>query len=143
MPDRPITKAQIRSIHVALHRLGLDDETYRGILHERYGVETCKALTRRQASDLLTRLGRPLPRAAAPRPRKPRPEPVPKGATRLVTAEQRELIAELAGEIEWREPGGYAQWLRANMGLERIATSTQGAKVIQGLKAIKERRSVA
>ena len=143
MPDCPITKAQVRSIHVALYRQGIDGATYRSILYERYGVETSKTLTRLQASDLLTRIGRPLLQAAAPRPTPPRPEPVPKGAPRLVTAEQRELIAKLSGEIGWREPKGYAQWLRANMGLERIATSAQGAKVIQGLKAIKERRGAA
>ena len=59
---RPITPAQVRAIHVAISRSGIDDETYRGILYERYGVETSKALTRRQASELLSRLGRPLPR---------------------------------------------------------------------------------
>lgn len=141
MTDRPITKAQVRSIHVSLSRHGIEDAEYRTLLYDQYGVETCKALTRRQASDLLTRLGRPLARPpASPRPRKPRPDRLPDGATRLVTGEQRELIAELAGEIEWREPAGYAGWLKANMGLERIATSDQAAKVIQGLLAMRRRR---
>ena len=138
MADRPITKAQVKSIHIALSRQGIDDATYRGILYDRYGVETCKALTRRQASELLTRLGRPL--ALPPRLRKRRPNRLPEGATRLVTPEQRKLIGELAAEIEWREPDGYAGWLRSNMDLERVATSDQAAKVIQGLLAMRRRR---
>ena len=41
--------------------------------------------------------------------------------------------------IEWREPDGYAGWLKANMGLERIATSDHAVKVIQGLLAMRRR----
>ena len=139
MPDRPITPAQVRSIHIALHRQGIDDETYRGMLYERWGVASCKALTRRQASDLLTRLGRPLKRGPPERPPAPRPEPLPEGAVRLATRAQRELIAELAAEVEWREAQGYAGWLRANMHLKRVATSAQAARVINGLKAMVRR----
>ena len=139
MADRPITSAQVRSIHIALSRQGIDDATYRGILYERYGVETCKALTRRQASELLARLGRPLKRAPPERSRAPRPDPLPEGATRLATREQRGLIAELAAEVEWREPDGYAEWLKANMGLKRIATAAQAARIINGLMAMVRR----
>ena len=61
--DRPITKAQVRAIHVALHWLGIDDDTYRERLEHVYGVRTCKDLTRRQAHELLRafgwRLGKP------------------------------------------------------------------------------------
>ena len=85
--------------------------SYRGILYERYGVETCKALTRRRASGLLTRLGRWLKRAPkSPKSKKARLTRLPDGATRLVTREQRELIAVLAGVLHGilrglRDPG--------------------------------------
>ena len=57
-----------------------------------------------------------------------------------MTPEQRKLIEELAVEIAWRESDGYAGWLRANMDLERVATSDQAAKVIQGLLAMRRRQ---
>ena len=60
MPEistRPITKAQIRAIHVALAHHGIPEHEYRERLHTDYGAKSCKDLTRRQASDLLLRLG--------------------------------------------------------------------------------------
>lgn len=136
-----ITTAQIKAIHVVLARRGIDEEEYRGMLRTGWGVETCKALTRRQASELLRRLGARLrnpPRSKRPRPAAPRQKP-PKGVTRLVSPVQRKLIDDLAREIAWREPGGYAGWLKKNQGLERVATASQAARVIEGLKALKKR----
>lgn len=138
--DRPITPAQIRAIHVALPGRGLDDGSYREFLRERFGVDTCKALTRRQASDLLATLGQALSRPpGARRPRTRKPAPTGPNVSRMVSPAQRELINELAGEIAWREAGGYDHWLHHNQGLERVSTSDQAARVITGLKAIRRR----
>lgn len=49
-----ITPRQIKLIHVGMHRLHLDQDEYRMILRERYGVETSRDLTIEQASDLLS-----------------------------------------------------------------------------------------
>ena len=147
MPEistRPITKAQIKAIHVALAYHGIPDKEYRERLHTDYGAKSCKDLTRRQASELLSRLGLPLkrpPGTQAPRPwrpRTPRTKPTP-GVVRLPSAPQRQLMEALASEIEWRVPNGYTLWLQRNMGLNRIATTEQAARVIEGLKAIKRR----
>ena len=140
LSDRPITASQVRSIKIAQRRLGIEEAEYRELLDTRYGVDSCTALTRRQASDLLSRLGRRLPRPPGTgRPRAPRPPRLPENATRLVSRTQATLIAELAAEIEWREPDGYIRWLEANMGLHRIATSVQAGRVIEGLKAMRRR----
>lgn len=141
---RPITKAQIRAIHVALAYHDIPDKEYRERLHTDYGAKSCKELSRRQASELLTRLGTPLkrpPGARAPRaPRTVRPRvSTPSGVVRLPTAAQRRLIDELAAEIPWRVEDGYQLWLTRNMSLNRIATTAQAARVIEGLKAIKRR----
>ena len=158
MPEistRPITPAQVKAIHVALHRRDIDDEAYRALLEARYGVTTCKALTRRQAGDLLTRLGRALPRppGSGPAPTARRkaaqamqaPSPPPKagrGVVRLVTPLQRVFIDELVAEIKWREEDGYERWLRRSMGMERVATTAQARKVIEGLRAMRRRGGV-
>lgn len=138
---KPITPAQVRAIHVALHRRGIDDDEYRDLLMDRWGVETCKALTRREASDLIATLGHPLPNppGGAPRPPRERPPDLPENVVRFPTRAQRELIAELSAEIEWRESDGFGRWLRRNQGLERIATAAQAARAIEGLKRMARR----
>ncbi len=140
--DHPITAAQIRLIHVTLHRRGIDDDTYRAMLRTRFRVGTCKDLTRRQAHDLLSTLGMRLrtpPGAKSePRPRRARSsKKLPPNVIAMVTPAQRHLIEELSQEIEWREADGYARWLRVNMGLKRVTTVRQAASVIEGLKGIK------
>lgn len=141
--DKPITAAQVRAIHVALHRRGIDDDEYRGRLMDRWGVETCKALTRRQASDLLHSLSVPLrnPPGEPRRERAPRPDPLPDNVARLPTRAQRELIAELSAELRWREEDGLERWLRRNLGLDAIRTSADAARAIEGLKAMARRRA--
>ena len=138
-----ITKAQVKAIHIAIARRGIDEDDYRDMLRTGWGVDTCKALTRRQASEFLRHLGarlrnppgspRPRARPAAPR------QPLPKGVTRLASPEQRQLIGELAGEVAWREADGYQGWLKKNQGIERVATTSQAARVIEGLKALKKK----
>ena len=149
----PITPAQVRSIHIVLSRQGIDDATYRAMLRARYDAASCKDLTRRQASDLLTHLGRPLPRppgsGPAPTPRRraaakaqgkaPLRGVVGGRVVALPTPLQRVLIEELAGEVPWREPDGYRRWLSHTMGMERVATRAAASKVIEGLKAMKAR----
>lgn len=145
--NHPITRAQVRAIHVALHERGIDDATYRERLDHGWGVRSCKELTRRQASELLRGLGqrlaqppgsRPAPdRSAASAPSRPARAP---GVTRLPSPAQRRLIAELSREVDWREPDGYPRWLEKNMGLARVASSDQAWRVIEGLKAIRRRQ---
>lgn len=53
-----ITASQIKKIHTVKGALCLDDDTYRAILTERFGVASSKELTRLQASDLIDELER-------------------------------------------------------------------------------------
>ena len=139
LTDRPITSAQVRAIHVAIARQGIDDADYRARLRAGWGVQSSKALTRRQASQLLHELHVPMPvvtrRPAPPRPRRRGAA----GAVRMASPEQRGLIAEIASEIHWREEHGFECWLRRNMGMERVSSSAQAARVIQGLLAMRRR----
>lgn len=48
-----IAPSQIKAIHATSSKLGLDDDTYRAMLLDRYGVDSCKRLTWRQAEELL------------------------------------------------------------------------------------------
>ena len=141
-PTKPITKPQIRAIHVALHRKGIDDATYRDLLKRGWGANSCLDLTRAQASDLLLRLGRSLARQPGeqpPRPPRAAPSPAPAGVTALPTPAQRKLIEDLAGEIEWMDGDGYRRWLFKSMRIRAVSTREQAGKVIEGLKAMRRR----
>ena len=145
--DRPITPAQVKSIHVALNRLGLGDGEYRAMLKD-WNVSTCKDLTRRQASDLLARLGRPLANAPGSRPKpaarrriaNPAERPSAEnadGVVRLATHPQRKLIHELAAEIAWETENGFRRWLARSLGLDGIRTHGDATRAIRGLKGLK------
>lgn len=137
-----ISPAQIRAVKVAQRARGMGDAEYRALLWAHWGALSCTALTRRQASDLLRLLGRPLARQPGeqpPRPPRPRPAPLAPGVVRLPTPAQRRLIAALAAEIEWG-PAGYAGWLAHSQGLARLTTAAQASRVIEGLRAIRRRR---
>lgn len=133
----PITKAQIKAIHVALARQGIEDDVYRKKLRLMFDVGTCKALSRTQATTLLKSLGLPAPKPA----RKARP----RRATRapgdniiaLPTPAQMQFIADLRREIAWHQDDGYSCWLRRYLGITRIRTRVEAARVIEGLKGVK------
>ena len=138
----PITQGQIKLIHVMLTRQGISDEDYREMLESKYGVDTCKKLTRKQANELLTRLGagqKPKPaQAAKPKPAKPRRRD--SNVVALATPAQHQLIHDLIHEIKWRmQPpaAAYAAWLQHNQSLAKVRTTAEAAKVIRGLKALK------
>ena len=138
----PITPGQIKLIHVMLTRQKIDDDDYRALLESLYGVDTCKNLTRQQANELLTRLGagqKPQPaQAAKPKPAPPRRRDP--NVVALATPAQHQLIRELIHEVKWRmQPpaAAYAAWLQRNQSLDKVRTTTEAAKVIRGLKALK------
>lgn len=133
----PITPGQVKLIHVMLTRQKIDDDDYRALLESLYGVDTCKNLTRKQANELLTRLGAgQKPQAAKPAPPRRRDPNV----VALATPAQHRLIRALIHEVKWRmQPpaAAYAAWLQRNQSLDKVRTTTEAAKVVRGLKALK------
>ena len=135
----PITPGQIKLIHVMLTRQKIDDDSYRELLEELYGVDTCKKLTRKQANELLTRLGA----GQKPKPAKPKPAPPRRrdpNVVALATPAQHQLIHDLIHEVKWRmQPpaAAYAAWLQNNQSLAKVRTTAEAARVIRGLKALK------
>ena len=136
----PITPGQVKLIHVMLTRQKIDDDDYRALLESLYGVDTCKNLTRKQANELLTRLGagqKPKPAQAA---KSAPPRRRDSNVAALATPAQHQLIRALIHEVKWRmQPpaAAYAAWLQHNQSLDKVRTTTEAAKVIRGLKALK------
>ncbi len=142
MPSRPISSGQVKAIHVSLKAIGLDDETYRFMLDQKFGVATCKDLNRKQAHELLNHLAPRRPRLT-PRQQTPRQQPAkqqarpPDNVFHLATPAQHQLIHDLIREVKWHTPGGYAAWLNKYLGLKRITSQGDAQKVINGLKGLK------
>lgn len=137
---KQIDSKQIKLIHVAISKLRIEDHVYRQILHDRYGVRTCKDLSYEQASDLIDhfkRMGFRIKKKSCSlcRPRSWREKPAD-NITYLVSQEQLRMIDHLRQDIHWKYHDGYWRWLRNHMGIERIRTSLEASKVIEGLKAI-------
>lgn len=136
----PITRSQVRAIHVALRRQGIEDADYRALLLDGWGVSSCKDLDRRQAHELIRRL----PGAPTRRPRQretPGPRRLPAGVVRMATRPQLDLIRDLSREIEWSTPAGLEGWLKRTFGSARLSTSAQARRAIEGLLAIRRRRT--
>ena len=137
----PITQGQVKLIHVMLTRQKIDDDDYRALLEELYGVDTCKKLTRQQANELLTRLGaRQKPKPVPPQPKPAPPRRRDSNVAALATPAQHQLIHALAHEVKWRKQppaAAYAAWLQRNQSLDKVRTTAEASRVIRGLKAMK------
>lgn len=147
---KPITPAQIKAIHVLAGRIGLDDEAYRAIIARLgQGVTTSKDLTQREASAVIRELEGKLgqrpgstaatpaiakARAATQRPKTPDSQG---NVVALATPAQAGLIDNMITEIDWHQHGGFAAWLKRNMGIDKVQTKEQAQKVINGLKGLK------
>lgn len=107
MAREPISAGQIRAIHAATAALGIDEETYRMMLRERFDVATCKALSRIQAGLLLDEMtakranGRT--RRSAPTPRRHTwPEPARRANPgKTITEKQQRYLERLFYKLGW------------------------------------------
>ena len=133
----PITRSQVRAIHIALRRQGIEDADYRALLLDGWGVSSCKDLDRRQAHELIRRL----PGAPARQRETPTPRRLPAKVVRMATRPQLDLIRDLSREIEWSTPAGLEGWLKRTFGSSRLSTSVQARRAIEGLLAIRRRRT--
>ncbi len=136
---RPISKSQIRAIKCRQRAMGFDDDTYRGMLRERYGVESCTRLTMAEGHDLIDYLyGGPKPTKRR-HVRRPAETPAAGGGNvvQLPTPLQQKLIGALANEIAWETGDGYRRWLKRLLGLDRVRSARDASRVIEGLKGLK------
>jgi hypothetical protein len=132
-----ITNTQKTLIHIGIQDLGIDDEMYRAMLQDRYGVDTCTKLQYDQASEFIDELvkkGFKIKRHLRPHR--------PGGANIEYLPSKGELgiIEHLRRDIQWRVPDGYHRWIHKFLGRTYIRTSREAEKVIEALKAMKKRQ---
>jgi hypothetical protein len=139
---KPIDAKQIKLIHVATHQIGMEDDTYRLLLHARFGVKSSKELSYDQAGKLIDELkklgfklksNRPACGLCAPRLRR---ETLPINVTLMVSPQQMYMIDHLAADVHWKFHDGFARWLKKFYKLTIIKTSIEATHVIEGLKGL-------
>ena len=146
-PVRKIEPLQIKIIHTAVARLGLNDDIYRTILHRFSGKESSTDMTYLEASqtiDYFKTLGFKIPRRkkytkGTPArqdyrsvPRKERPSNV----FVLPSRDQLDMIDALAGQVKWKVEGGFNLWVKKYYKIDRIKTEWEASDVIEGLKKL-------
>ncbi len=99
-----ITKKQIQLIHIAKNKLDMDDDTYRETLSSLYGATSSKALSYRQAADLIDRF-----KSFGFVIKSKKPDNI----IRLASPKQRRLIEVLSQRFQWRVANGFMLWLQA------------------------------
>lgn len=148
-----IRPKQIKIIKMAQRSLGIDDATYRDILHESYGVDSCTRLSADQANALIDRFqsqGFKFEPKTPNRPWKQRshgnwgggkPRPVGKPRSQgkvvaLASAGEIEKINAVASLISWRFEDGLQRFLEKRMGIKggKVRTADEAYRAVEGLK---------
>ncbi len=124
--------AQIKAIWALGKRLDMDEDDLHAIAYRISGLESISALTGREAGRMIDELKA----RAGERPGVPR---CSMGGTRATDA-QRRMITVLTRDLGWIDkPERLRGFLRKYAGVEdmRFLTVQQGARVIDGLKAMR------
>ncbi|GAB4485947.1 MAG: hypothetical protein OHK006_12980 [Thermodesulfovibrionales bacterium] len=144
---KPIDKIQIKLVHIAKAQIGLSDEDYRTLLSDRYWVNSCKALSYDEATDLIDHmktLGFKLKARKDSGQAGMTKRKLPPSITQLPSPEILHKIDLLKADIKWIvKPNGYERWLKKFMGVERPATMKQAVKIVEGLKGMRARQQRA
>jgi len=144
MEPKIISKRQITMIKTFQRRLGIDDETYRETLKNRYQVESCTKLTAWQATRYIEELMKQVnPRPGRAGKAKRARQKTPKGVTALASQGQRRKILVLSRLVEWRIENGFDAWMTKRIGIDKVRTAADANRVIEGLKNMFENQMKA
>jgi hypothetical protein len=137
--NEPIRPKQIQMIHIAKGQLGLDDDTYRDVLHGMFGVASSKELTAVQADELLDEFNA---RGFTISSRQPRPSRRPKGRNVVHLASQAEIdkLNAVAALIRWQYADGLQRFLERRLGIKegKVRTAREAYLAIEALKKMFE-----
>ena len=134
MTDTPISKPQIKVIKILQKQRDMEDDAYRKLLAQHFGVTSCTKLTMRQARNFIDLLSGKRCWTCAPRPKR---EKLSSNVTLLASPEQLHIIEDLRHAHSWAwNPVRFNAWLKKRMAIDKIITSIQASLVIEGLKAM-------
>jgi len=140
--ERKITGKQLRMIWTLARQLGMDSELLHEMVFEVTGKDSLKKLTVPEAVGIIDGLVND--GAKVRKKRKPRRN-LPENVVELITGRQIRLIEYLVDQLGWNNPNQLTGFNRRVIKKERICTKQEASKIIEGLKAVmnrKERKEV-
>ena len=139
----PINRKQIQLIKIAQKQLCIDDDAYRDMLQDHFGVNSCTLLSCRQAGKLIDMLVTKGFKITSRKNKVHRKKPIPRKGTnviRLISSEEKSKINILATLTEWPSEERFYRWLKKKFGISTIRTAQDAFMVIEGLKKVFENR---
>ena len=144
---QPVNRRQKTIIHTLTAKLGMDDDAYRGLMQQMFGVSSSTGLSWREADDLITELrrkGGEVPPEVPVQERAPRRWSELDGRPGMATAAQCRMIEAMWAEVS-RMPTAdereRALWsfLRRIVGVDhfRFLKRWQVQKVVAAIEAMK------
>jgi hypothetical protein len=140
----PSTKKQRQLIAIGCSQVGIDADMRHQILFDRYGVDSSTKLSKIQAEEFLRDLAGKGFKINPKKPARSRksPDGVARkpgaGVVRIASQAEHAKIEALAGLIHWRIENGFAAWLQKRFRIDRVRTSMEAFRVIEGLKKMFE-----
>lgn len=141
---RPITKRQIKLIHILKSEIGFSDEIYRGALYEAFGVTTCKDLTESQAAGVIEYFEQEASRSGDRNKKTERYYSAFGQRPEHATPRQLKYINDLWNQVSRAKPdrreAALRKFLMRQAGVMdlRFLKRTAATKVISALKAMKQ-----
>ena len=135
--ERKITGKQLKIIWTLARQLGMDSELLHDMVFQVTGKDSLKKLSVWEAAAIID--GLVDDGAKVRKKRKPR-RSLPENVVELVTGKQIRLIEYLVDQLKWNNPEQLKGFNRRVIKKERICTKRGAAKIIEGLKAILDRK---
>jgi len=132
-----ITEKQLKMIWTLARQLGMESELLHEMVFDVTGKKSLKTLTVPEAVGIIDGLVHD--GAKVRRKRKPR-RALPENVVELLTGEQIRLIEYLVDQLGWDNPKQLMGFNRRVIKKERICTTKEASKIIEGLKAILNRK---
>jgi len=135
--EKRITAKQLKLIWVLAHQIGINDQLLHDMAWEVCGKASLKELYAWEAATVIDCLlddG-----AKVTKKRKPR-RSLPDNVVELVAGEQIRLIEYLVDQLGWDDPRQLVGFNKRVIKKERIGTKKEAGKVIEGLKAMLNRK---
>lgn len=141
----PSDKKQRQIIKIAQKQLCIDDEDYRDVMEDNFGVRSSTKLSKLQAAKFISifkekgfRTVRKWKTQQDPRPRLHRPRPTGENVVCLPSAAQIQKINVLSSLIHWKYEDGLELWMKARLKIDKVRTAGNAHLVIEGLKKLFE-----
>jgi len=135
--EKKITAKQLKMVWTLARQLGMDSELLHEMVFEVTGKDSLKKLSVPEAVGIIDGL---VDDGAKVRKKRKSRRDLPENVIELLTGKQIRLIEYLVDQLGWENPNQLTGFNRRVLKKERICTKQEASKIIEGLKAILNRK---